>query len=157
MFDVGNTSLKEFSKIREDKNLTCHIFGKLEYSNPAGSTKDRIVKHIIDTAISEGHLRDGFEIVEATSGNTGIALASYGKSLGFKVKIFMPQNMSQERKDLIKSAGADLVLTDADQNVEGSLTAAKKYVEKNNNCFFVDQFNNTCNFNAHYTTTGPEI
>lgn len=157
MFDVGNTSLKEFSKIREEKNLTCHIFGKLEYSNPAGSTKDRIVKHIIDTAISEGKLRDGFEIVEATSGNTGIALSSYGVSLGFKVKIFMPQNMSQERKDLIKNAGADLVLTDAEQNVEGSVTAAKKYVEENENCFFVDQFNNACNFNAHFSTTGPEI
>ena len=157
MFDVGNTDLVEFKKIRESKNLDCHIFGKLECSNPAGSTKDRIAKQIIDTAIKCGKLLPGHEIVEATSGNTGIALAKYGTDLGYKVKIFMPENMSDERKDYIRNAGAELVLTDANLNVDGSIKAANKYVQENENCFYSDQFNNVCNYNAHYLTTGPEI
>ena len=157
MFDVGNTKLVEFKKIREAKNLDCHIFGKLEYSNPAGSTKDRIAKNIIDKALASGALREGDEIVEATSGNTGIALATYGSMLGFKVKIFMPENMSTERKNFIQNAGAELILTDPKLNVEGSLNAAEKYVADNKNCFFADQFNNKCNYDAHYLSTGPEI
>lgn len=157
MFDVGKTPLVEFPKIREAENLSCRIFGKLECKNPAGSTKDRIAKQIIDEAIASGKLQDGYEIVEATSGNTGIALASYGRELGYNVKIFMPTNMSQERKDYIKNAGAQLVLTDDSLNVEGSVEAAKDYVASNEKCFFADQFNNHCNFDTHYTTTGPEI
>lgn len=86
MFDVGNTQLVEFIKIREAKNLKCHIFGKMECTNPAGSTKDRIVKQILDDAIASGQLREGDEIVEATSGNTGIALAAYGSMIRHKVK-----------------------------------------------------------------------
>lgn len=157
MFDVGNTKLVKFNKIRESKNLDCHIFGKLESSNPAGSTKDRIVKQIIDDAISEGRLRKGNEIVEATSGNTGIALAAYGNLLGYKVKIFMPENMSQQRVDLMQKYGAEVVLTTASDNVEGSIEAVQKYITEHGNCFLVDQFNNDSNVKAHFENTAREI
>lgn len=157
MFDVGNTQLVEFAKIREFKNLDCHIFGKLEYTNPAGSTKDRIVKQILDDAINEGRLREGDEIVEATSGNTGIALAAYGSMLGHNVKIFMPENMSQQRVNLMKKYGAEVVLTPASENVEGSIKAVQEYIASHDNCFLADQFNNASNVKAHFQSTASEI
>ena len=157
MFDVGNTQLVEFSKIRESKNLDSHIFGKLEYTNPAGSTKDRIVKQILDDAIKEGSLREGDEIVEATSGNTGIALSAYGSMLGHKVKIFMPENMSQQRVNLMQKYGAEVVLTPAVDNVEGSIKAVQEYISSHKNCFLSEQFNNSSNLKAHYENTAREI
>lgn len=157
MFDVGNTPLVEFEKIRENENLACHIFGKMEYKNPAGSTKDRIVKQILDDAIADGRLRDGDEIVEATSGNTGIALAAYGGMLGHAVKIFMPENMSQQRIDLMRHYGAEVVLTPASENVEGSITAVHEYIDTHEHCFLADQFNNLSNTTAHFENTAREI
>ena len=157
MFDVGNTPLVEFDKIREKERLNCHIFGKMEYKNPAGSTKDRIVKQILDDAISNGQLHEGDEIVEATSGNTGIALAAYGSMLGHNVKIFMPENMSQQRINLMKSYGAEVVLTPASENVEGSINAVSEYIKSHENCFLADQFNNLSNTTAHFKNTAQEI
>ena len=157
MFDVGNTPLVEFEKIREKENLACHIFGKMEYKNPAGSTKDRIVKQILDDAIAAGELHDGDEIVEATSGNTGIALAAYGAMLGHTVKIFMPDNMSQQRINLMQNFGAEVVLTPASENVEGSIRAVHEYIETHENCFLANQFNNLSNTTAHFENTAHEI
>lgn len=157
MFDVGNTPLVEFEKIREREGLTCHIFGKMESKNPAGSTKDRIVKQILDDAIAEGRLHEGDEIVEATSGNTGIALSAYGSMLGHSVKIFMPENMSQQRINLMKHYGAEVVLTPASKNVEGSIEAVLDYLDTHENCFLADQFNNLSNTKAHFENTAREI
>ena len=157
MFEVGNTPLVEFESIRKNENLACHILGKMEYKNPAGSTKDRIVKQILDDAIATGQLHDGDEIVEATSGNTGIALSAYGAMLGHKVKIFMPENMSQQRINLMRHYGAEVVLTPASENVEGSINAVHEYINTHENCFLADQFNNLSNTTAHFENTAREI
>ena len=133
------------------------IFAKLESENAAGSTKDRVALQMINDAKESGKIADGATIVEATSGNTGIGLAAVAQDLGYKCKIFMPENMSKQRISLIESYGAQCILTAADGGMQASVDAANKYVRENENTFMADQFNNPSNWRAHYNTTGPEI
>ncbi len=133
------------------------IFAKAEYLNPGGSIKDRVALFMLEEAIRKGRLRPGDTIVEPSSGNTGIGMALVGGLLGFKVIIVMPENMSEERKKIIKALGADVVLTPADKSLAGSVEKAKEIKETSNNVFIPQQFENPDNPLTHYLTTGPEI
>lgn len=126
-------------------NIEDNIYAKLECKNPAGSTKDRVAAQIICDAENQGKIKPGATIVEATSGNTGIGLAQVARSKNYCCKIFMPENMSKERITLMESYGAEVILTDADLGMQGSVDAAKDFCSKNANCFFADQFNNDSN------------
>ncbi|MCR4594512.1 MAG: cysteine synthase A [Clostridiales bacterium] len=154
---IGRTPLLELVHIEESLNLKAKVYAKLEYFNPAGSVKDRIAKAIIDDAEAKGALKKGATIIEPTSGNTGIGLASVAAARGYKIIIVMPETMSVERRQLIKAYGAELVLTDGAKGMKGAIAKADELAGEIENSFIPGQFVNPANPKAHYETTGPEI
>lgn len=154
---VGNTPLLRLKNIEKKFSLNAKIYAKLEYFNPVGSIKDRAAKQMIEDAEKKGLIHSGGTIIEATSGNTGIALASIGVSKGYNVKIIMPDTMSIERQKIIKMFGAEVILTDGSKGMKG---AVDKAIELNNsieNSIIMNQFDNVSNSNAHYNSTAKEI
>ncbi|MDE5779752.1 MAG: cysteine synthase A [Lachnospiraceae bacterium] len=149
---IGNTPLLS---LKQTTGL--NIFAKAEFLNPGGSIKDRIAKNMIEVAEAEGKLKPGMTIIEPTSGNTGIGLAFCGIRKGYKVIIVMPENMSEERKKIIKALGAELILTPAKLSIGGSVAKAEEIVSKSDEYFMPQQFENPANPDIHYRTTGPEI
>ena len=154
---VGNTPILELRNYEEKHNLEAKILAKLEYFNPAGSVKDRIAREIILDALETGKLTKDSVIIEPTSGNTGIGLASVAASLGIRIIITMPETMSVERRNLMKAYGAELVLTDGAKGMKGAIAKADELAKEIPNSFIPGQFVNELNPRAHKRTTGPEI
>lgn len=154
---IGNTPLVELKHIEEKYDLKCRLLAKLEYLNPAGSAKDRVAKEMIDQAERDGLLQPGATIIEPTSGNTGIGLASYAAIKGYKCIIVIPDTMSVERQNLIKAYGAEIVLSDGALGMKGSIAKAEELKKKIPGSFIPAQFDNPANANVHRKTTGPEI
>ena len=154
---IGKTPLLELTHIEKKYGLKAKILAKLEYFNPAGSVKDRIAKAMIDKAEEEGKLKDGSVIIEPTSGNTGIGLASVAAARGYRIIITMPETMSVERRQLIKAYGAEIVLTDGSKGMKGAIAKAEELAKEIPNSFIPGQFVNIANPTAHKNTTGPEI
>ena len=154
---VGNTPLLELSKIEEKLQLLSKIYAKVEYFNPAGSVKDRIALAMIEDAEKQGLLKKGCVIIEPTSGNTGIGLASIGVMKGYNVVLTMPESMSIERRKLLKAYGAKIELTPASEGMKGAIAKAKELSEQIPNAIILGQFVNPNNPKMHYETTGPEI
>ena len=154
---IGKTPLLEISNFNKSKNLNAKIYGKLEYFNPAGSVKDRIANAMIVDAENKGLLKEGTVIIEPTSGNTGIGIASVGTAKGYKVIIVMPETMSIERRNLIKAYGAEVVLTEGAKGMKGAISKADELAKEIQNSFIPGQFVNPANPEIHKKTTGPEI
>ncbi len=154
---VGNTPLLEVTHFEKDNNLEATVLVKLEYFNPAGSVKDRIAKAIIEDAEKTGELKPDSVIIEPTSGNTGIGLASVAAAKGYRLIITMPETMSVERRNLMKAYGAELVLTDGAKGMKGAIAKANELAEEIPNSFIAGQFTNPVNPATHKATTGPEI
>ena len=154
---IGKTPLLELTHIEKNLNLNATILAKLEYFNPAGSVKDRIAKAMIKDAEQKGTLKAGSVIIEPTSGNTGIGLASVAAARGYRIIIVMPDTMSVERRQLMKAYGAELVLTDGKLGMKGAIARANELAKEIPNSFIPGQFNNPANPKAHFETTGPEI
>ena len=154
---VGNTPILELGNYEEKNQLEATILAKLEYFNPAGSVKDRIAREIILDALETGKLTKDSVIIEPTSGNTGIGLASVAASLGIRITITMPETMSVERRNLMKAYGAELVLTDGAKGMKGAIAKADELAKEIPNSFIPGQFVNELNPRAHKRTTGPEI
>lgn len=154
---VGNTPLLEVTHFEKDNNLEATVLVKLEYFNPAGSVKDRIAKAIIEDAEKTGKLKPDSVIIEPTSGNTGIGLASVAAAKGYRLIITMPETMSVERRNLMKAYGAELVLTDGAKGMNGAIAKANELAEEIPNSFIAGQFTNPVNPATHKATTGPEI
>lgn len=154
---IGKTPLLKLTSTEKKLGLNARIVAKLEYFNPAGSVKDRIAKAMFDDAEESGKLNKNSVIIEATSGNTGIGLASVGTARGYRVIIVMPETMSIERRNLIKSYGAELVLTEASKGMKGAIQKAEDLAKAIENSFIPGQFLNPANPKTHYLTTGPEI
>lgn len=154
---IGNTPLLELSHLEKKFNLKAKIFAKLEYFNVTGSIKDRVAKSMIIEDEKSGILKPNSVIIEPTSGNTGIGLASVGTSRGYKVIIVMPETMSKERRQLIKAYGAELVLTDGSKGMNGAIEKAEELAKEIPNSFIAGQFTNPANPAIHRDTTGPEI
>ncbi len=154
---VGNTPLLEVTHFEKDNNLDATVLVKLEYFNPAGSVKDRIAKAIIEDAEKTGELKPDSVIIEPTSGNTGIGLASVAAAKGYRLIITMPETMSVERRNLMKAYGAELVLTDGAKGMKGAIAKANELAEEIPNSFIAGQFTNPVNPATHKATTGPEI
>ena len=154
---IGRTPLLELTHIEAAEGLQAKILGKLEYFNPAGSVKDRIAKAMIDDAEASGKLKPGSVIIEPTSGNTGIGLASVAAARGYRIIIVMPEKMSVERRQLMKAYGAELVLTDGAKGMKGAIAKADELAKEIPNSFVPGQFVNPANPDAHRRTTGPEI
>ena len=154
---VGKTPLLEVQNFEKENNLEATVLVKLEYFNPAGSVKDRIAKAIIEDAEKTGKLKADSVIIEPTSGNTGIGLASVAAAKGYKLIITMPETMSVERRNLMKAYGAELVLTDGAKGMKGAIEKAKELAETTENSFIPSQFTNPANPAYHRATTGPEI
>ena len=154
---IGNTPLLELTHIEQTENLQTKILAKLEYFNPAGSVKDRIAKAMIDDAEAAGKLKPGSVIIEPTSGNTGIGLASVAAARGYRIIIVMPETMSVERRQIMKAYGAELVLTDGAKGMKGAIAKADELAKEIPNSFVPGQFVNPANPEAHRRTTGPEI
>ena len=154
---VGNTPLLELSALEKEFALEAKLFAKVEYFNPAGSVKDRIALAMINDAEEKGLLKEGSVIIEPTSGNTGIGLASIGVMKGYRVILTMPESMSIERRKLLKAYGAELVLTPASLGMKGSVDKANELVKEIPNSIILGQFVNPANPFVHYKTTGPEI
>ncbi|MCD7796172.1 MAG: cysteine synthase A [Clostridiales bacterium] len=154
---VGNTPLVEAGNFEKANNLEATVLVKLEYFNPAGSVKDRIAKAIIEDAEAQGKLKEGSVIIEPTSGNTGIGLASVAAAKGYRIIITMPETMSVERRNIIKAYGAELVLTDGGKGMKGAITKADELAAEIPNSFIPGQFVNPVNPATHKATTGPEI
>ena len=147
----------ELKNLKKELNLKGNILAKVEGMNPAGSAKDRVALYMIEDAEKSGVIREGATIIEPTSGNTGIGLAAVAVPKGYRVIIVMPDNMSEERKTLMRAYGAELVLTNGRFGMAGSIKKARELHEDIENSFIPDQFNNPVNVKAHYETTGPEI
>lgn len=154
---IGNTPLLALKRYTADKKIVADIYGKLEYFNPAGSVKDRIAKAMIDYAEEKGILKKTSTIIEPTSGNTGIGLACIAASRGYKLILTMPETMSIERRILLKSYGAEVVLTSGKYGMKGAIEKAQEIASELPDSFIPSQFSNTANPQAHFTTTGPEI
>ncbi len=154
---IGGTPLLELTNYEKANELNAKIYAKLEYFNPAGSVKDRIAKAMLDDAEEKGLLKPGAVIIEPTSGNTGIGLASVAASRGYKVILTMPETMSMERRNLLKAYGAVLVLTEGAKGMPGAIAKAKELAEQTPNSYIPSQFTNPANPAVHLKTTGPEI
>ena len=154
---VGNTPLMQLCNIKNEYNLCAEIFGKLEFFNPAGSVKDRVALSMIEDAEQKGVLKKGGTVIEPTSGNTGIGLAAVCTARGYKAIIVMPDTMSIERRKLIQSFGAEIVLTDGKKGMTGAIQKANELKEQISGSIIAGQFENPANPKAHFETTGPEI
>lgn len=154
---IGHTPLLQANNFSKVNNLKANILVKLEYFNPAGSVKDRIAKAMIEQAEKEGKLKPGSVIIEPTSGNTGIGLASVAAARGYKAILTMPETMSIERRNLLKAYGAEIVLTDGSKGMKGAIAKAEELAKNTPNAFIPSQFTNKANPAAHEATTGPEI
>jgi len=154
---IGKTPLVRLALFEEALGLSAKLYAKLEYFNPAGSVKDRAAKFMLDVAEREGKINKNTEIIEPTSGNTGIGLLAVAASRGYRVTIVMPETMSEERKLLMRAYGANLVLTDGALGMSGAIKKAEELARENPNSFIPAQFENPANALAHYETTGPEI
>lgn len=154
---VGNTPIVKLNKYKENNGLNGNILAKLEYFNPAGSVKDRVAKYLIEDAEKNGKLKKGSVIIEPTSGNTGIGLASIAAYKGYRIILTMPETMSVERRKLLKAYGAELVLTDGSKGMKGAIAKAEELSKTIENSFIPEQFDNPANPKAHFETTGPEI
>ena len=154
---IGHTPLLELTHIEAAERLEARLLAKLEYFNPAGSVKDRIAKAMLDDAEAQGKLNKDTTIIEPTSGNTGIGLASVAAARGYRIIIVMPETMSVERRQLMKAYGAELVLTEGAKGMKGAIAKADELAKEIPNSFVAGQFVNPANPKAHYQTTGPEI
>ena len=154
---IGKTPLLELTNIEKEKGLEATLLAKLEYFNPAGSVKDRIAKAMIDDAEAKGLLKKGSVLIEPTSGNTGIGLASVAAARGYRIIIVMPETMSVERRQLMKAYGAELVLTEGSKGMKGAIAKADELAKEIPNAFIPGQFVNPANPAVHKATTGPEI
>ena len=154
---IGYTPLLELNQFSKKNGINTKLLAKLEYFNPAGSVKDRIAKAMLDDAEQKDSITEGATIIEPTSGNTGIGLASVAVSRGYRVILTMPESMSIERRNLLKAYGAEVVLTPAREGMKGAIAKAYELAESTPNSFIPSQFTNTANPTAHRTTTGPEI
>ena len=154
---IGNTPLIELKKLEQELGLKARIVAKVEFFNPAGSVKDRIAKSMVEKAIEDGIIPEGATLIEATSGNTGIGLASVAAMKGYKAIFTMPETMSIERSKLLKAYGAEIVLTDGKLGMKGAIAKAIELSKQIPNSFIPSQFENTANPLAHYKGTGPEI
>ena len=154
---IGNTPLVEVKNIEKDLGLEARLLVKLEYLNPAGSVKDRIAKGIIEDAEAKGILKEGATIIEPTSGNTGIGIASIAAAKGYRAILTMPETMSVERRNILKAYGAEIVLTEGSKGMKGAIANAEELAKEIDNSFIAGQFVNPANPAAHKATTGPEI
>lgn len=154
---IGNTPLLELVNYEKEKDLKATVIGKVEFFNPAGSVKDRIAKAMIEKAEEEGLLKEGSTIIEPTSGNTGIGLASIATAKGYRAILTMPETMSVERRKLLKAYGAEIVLTDGSKGMKGAIEKAEELAKETEGSFIPSQFTNQENPKIHYATTGPEI
>jgi len=154
---IGNTPLLELQNLEKKLGLEAKILAKLEYLNPAGSIKDRAAKSMIEDAEEKGLLKEGSVIIEPTSGNTGIGLASLAAVKGYRMILTMPDTMSEERRNILKAYGAEIVLTEGAKGMAGSIEKAQELAASIENSFIPDQFGNPANVQAHIDTTGPEI
>lgn len=154
---IGRTPLLELTHLEQEYGLKAKLYAKLEYFNPAGSVKDRVAKMMLDNAEKEGKLTKDSVIIEPTSGNTGIGLASVAAARGYRIIIVMPDTMSVERRQLMKAYGAELVLSEGAKGMKGAIAKANELAEEIPNSFIPGQFVNPSNPKAHYETTGPEI
>ncbi|MCR5790289.1 MAG: cysteine synthase A [Lachnospiraceae bacterium] len=154
---IGNTPLLELTHLEKEYDLKAKLYAKLEYFNPAGSVKDRIALAMIREAEEAGKLKEGSVIIEPTSGNTGIGLASVAAARGYRIIIVMPETMSVERRQLMKAYGAELVLTDGAKGMKGAIAKAEELAKETPNSFIPGQFVNPANPKAHFEKTGPEI
>jgi len=154
---IGKTPLLELAHIEKEYGLKAKIFAKLEYFNPAGSVKDRVAKAMLDEAEASGKLKPNSVIIEPTSGNTGIGLASVAAARGYRIIIVMPETMSVERRQIMKAYGAELVLTEGAKGMKGAIAKAEELAKEIPDSFIPGQFVNPANPKAHFTSTGPEI
>ena len=154
---VGKTPLLELTHIEKEENLEAVLLVKLEYFNPAGSVKDRIAKAMLEEAEEKGELKEGYVIIEPTSGNTGIGLAAAAAAKGYRIILTMPETMSAERRNLMRAYGAELILTEGAKGMKGAIAKAEELAEEIEGSFIPGQFRNPANPEAHFRGTGPEI